>query len=159
MYKKWKKNPFTSTSTDIFISNTINIKGVEKYYKSVKDPFYDAPTNGVSLIVELEPGTYEYEMVRNETLSSIRVHKDDYDENNVLIVRTYEIVKIEKIKNRKMWTRFEHRRREIQEENSGHENERLLFHGSPYWQSIVERGFDERHASIQGSNLSITFST
>jgi tankyrase len=137
--------------------------GIEKYYKSIRDPFFNAPQSG-SLVIELEPGTYEYEMVRNEMLSSIRVHKDDLDEEDEATAaatkeggvsaprrcRSYSIVKIEKIKNRKLWARFEHRRKEIQEENGGHENERLLFHGSPYWAKIVERGFDERHACIQG---------
>lgn len=128
------------------------LKGVDKYYKSLRDPFFNAPTTG-SLVVELEPGCNEYEMVGNEMLTSIRVHKDDFD--SATKIRTYDIVKIEKIKNRKLWTRFEHRRKEIQEENGGHENERLLFHGSPYWTSIVERGFDERHACIQGKKWKI----
>ena len=49
-----------------------------------------------------------------------------------------------------MWDRFCHRRNEIQDDNNGHENERLLFHGSPFLHSIIHKGFDERHASIAG---------
>ena len=78
-------------------------------------------------------------------LSSIRVHKDD---GNLQFM--YEVSKIEKIKNRKLWTRYLHRKKEIQEENCGHENERLLFHGSPFLPKIIEKGFDERHAYIGG---------
>ena len=36
------------------------------------------------------------------------------------------------------------------EENHGHDNERLLFHGSPFINAIVHKGFDERHAYIGG---------
>ncbi len=43
-----------------------------------------------------------------------------------------------------------HRRKEVADENHGHENERLLFHGSPFIQAIVHKGFDERHAYIGG---------
>lgn len=60
------------------------------------------------------------------------------------------IDQIEKIRNRRLWDRYCHRRHEIQEDNNGHENERLLFHGSPFLHSIMHKGFDERHASIAG---------
>ena len=78
-------------------------------------------------------------------LSTIRNHKEDNG-----VQRNYEIIKIEKLKNRKLWSRYLHRKKEIQEENCCHENERLLFHGSPYLSTIVEKGFDERHAYIGG---------
>jgi tankyrase len=116
------------------------LKGIEKFYKEVKDPFYNAPHTG-SLIYELDPSDTEYEMVKNEMLTSIRSHKDD---GNVAF--QYELLNIKKIKNRKLWSRYGHRKKEIQEENCGHENERLLFHGSPFLSNIVEKGFDERHA-------------
>lgn len=131
------------------------LRGLDQFYKSLRDPLFNAPATG-SLVIELDASSNEYEMIRNEMLSSIRVHKDDCDPANNDVQRTYDVVKIEKIKNRKLWARFEHRRREIQEENGGHENERLLFHGSPYWASIVERGFDERHACIQGTQSKTT---
>ena len=116
------------------------LKGIEKLYKEVKDPFYNAPHTG-SLIYELDAHDTEHNMVRNEMLTSIRSHKDD---GNMRF--QYEVLNIKKIKNRKLWSRYLHRKKEIQEENCGHENERLLFHGSPYLTSIVEKGFDERHA-------------
>lgn len=43
-----------------------------------------------------------------------------------------------------------HRKKEVADENHGHDNERLLFHGSPFLQTIVQKGFDERHAYIGG---------
>ena len=49
-----------------------------------------------------------------------------------------------------MWERYSHRRKEVAEENHGHDNERLLFHGSPFINAIVHKGFDERHAYIGG---------
>ncbi len=83
-------------------------------------------------------------------MSSIREHRDDQYR-----LQNYEILRIEKIKNRKLWSRYQHRKREIQDElevaaTSSASNERLLFHGSPYLQSIIEKGFDERHASVCG---------
>ena len=36
------------------------------------------------------------------------------------------------------------------DENNHHENERLFFHGSPFVQTIIQRGFDERHAYMGG---------
>jgi len=46
--------------------------------------------------------------------------------------------------------RYQHQRKEVGEENHGQENERLLFHGSLFINSIVHKGFDERHAYIGG---------
>ncbi|KOB75092.1 Tankyrase-2 [Operophtera brumata] len=42
---------------------------------------------------------------------------------------------------------LKHRRREVTEE-AGATNERMLFHGSPFINAIVQKGFDERHAYI-----------
>lgn len=55
-----------------------------------------------------------------------------------------------KIFNRKLWERYIRRRDEVADENSQQHNEKLLFHGSPFIQSIVQKGFDERHAYIGG---------
>ena len=57
---------------------------------------------------------------------------------------------IQKIRNKRLWERYSHRRKEVAEENHGHDNERLLFHGSPFINAIVHKGFDERHAYIGG---------
>lgn len=43
-----------------------------------------------------------------------------------------------------------HRRQEISDENSHQACERMLFHGSPFINAIVQKGFDERHAYIGG---------
>lgn len=50
----------------------------------------------------------------------------------------------------KLWERYSHRRREVSEENHNSSNERMLFHGSPFINAIVQKGFDERHAYIGG---------
>ena len=57
---------------------------------------------------------------------------------------------IQKIFNRKLLERYEHRKTEVAEENHGVSNEMLLFHGSPFINAIVTKGFDERHAYIGG---------
>lgn len=57
---------------------------------------------------------------------------------------------VQKVQNRKLWERYAHRRQEIAEENYLQSNERMLFHGSPFINAIVQRGFDERHAYIGG---------
>ena len=57
---------------------------------------------------------------------------------------------IQKVRNKRLWERYVHRRKEVCEENHQQENERLLFHGSPFINAIVHKGFDERHAYIGG---------
>ena len=46
--------------------------------------------------------------------------------------------------------RYWYRRNIVADNNEGDPNEQLLFHGSPFIEGIVERGFDERHAYIGG---------
>lgn len=60
------------------------------------------------------------------------------------------IFQIQKVQNRKLWDRYAHRRAEITEENGHQSSERMLFHGSPFINAIVQKGFDERHAYIGG---------
>lgn len=43
-----------------------------------------------------------------------------------------------------------HRRQEVSDENNHQACERMLFHGSPFINAIVQKGFDERHAYIGG---------
>ena len=57
---------------------------------------------------------------------------------------------IQKIRNKRLWERYTHRRREVAEESNGQSTERMLFHGSPFISAIVQKGFDERHAYIGG---------
>lgn len=60
------------------------------------------------------------------------------------------ILQIQKVQNRRLWERYAHRRQEISEENNHQACERMLFHGSPFINAIVQKGFDERHAYIGG---------
>ena len=57
---------------------------------------------------------------------------------------------IQKVQNRRLWERYVHRRKEVAEENGNQACERILFHGSPFINAIVHKGFDERHAYIGG---------
>ena len=66
------------------------------------------------------------------------------------IFSRYRISKLQKIRNVKLWEKYSHRRREVAEENHNQSNERMLFHGSPFINAIVQKGFDERHAYIGG---------
>ena len=62
----------------------------------------------------------------------------------------FTLLQIQKVRNKRLWERYLHRRKEVAEENHGLDNERLLFHGSPFINAIVHKGFDERHAYIGG---------
>ncbi|KAJ4919887.1 hypothetical protein JOQ06_018506 [Pogonophryne albipinna] len=57
---------------------------------------------------------------------------------------------IQKVVNKKLRERYTHRQKEIADENHNHHNERMLFHGSPFINAIIHKGFDERHAYIGG---------
>lgn len=62
----------------------------------------------------------------------------------------FMLLQVQKVRNRRLWDRYTHRRREVSEENTGQSNERMLFHGSPFISAIVQKGFDERHSYIGG---------
>ncbi|GLD63223.1 tankyrase-2-like protein [Lates japonicus] len=80
--------------------------------------------------------------------STIREHRDGGHAGGVF--NRYNLVKIQKVCNKKLWERYTHRRKEVSEENHNHSNERMLFHGSPFVNAIIHKGFDERHAYIGG---------
>ncbi|KAJ8317508.1 hypothetical protein KUTeg_005412 [Tegillarca granosa] len=63
----------------------------------------------------------------------VREHKD----NAGGFFNSYNILKIQKISNKRLWGRYCHRRKEVGEENHGNDNERHLFHGSPFINAIV----------------------
>ena len=67
-----------------------------------------------------------------------------------LILFYFKKKQIQKIQNKKLWERYSHRRHEVADENSNQCNERMLFHGSPFINAIVQKGFDERHAYMGG---------
>lgn len=79
-------------------------------------------------------------------ISTLRDHKDNVGG----VFNSYNIFKIQKIRNKRLLERYGHRRKEVGEENHGQPNERHLFHGSPFINAIVHKGFDERHAYIGG---------
>ncbi|XP_026743919.1 tankyrase isoform X2 [Trichoplusia ni] len=87
----------------------------------------------------------EYGIVEREMQASVRAHRDHAGGN----FTHYNVVRIQKLVNGRLWERYQHRRREVCEEAGAH-NERMLFHGSPFINAIVQKGFDERHAYIGG---------
>ena len=101
-----------------------------------------------TMLIELSPEDQEYLTVEEELQSTIREHKDNGHAGGIF--SRYNVLKIQKVRNRRLWERYVHRRREVADENGGQSNERLLFHGSPFVHAIVQKGFDERHAYIGG---------
>ncbi|CAH8442466.1 unnamed protein product [Schistosoma turkestanicum] len=99
-----------------------------------------------TVMIEIDCTDPEFLAVEEQIQSTIREHKD----NCGGIYKRYRILKVARIRNKRLWDRYLHRCAEIAEDNSGHYNERLLFHGSPFLQSIVMKGFDERYAYIGG---------
>ncbi len=59
--------------------------------------------------------------------STIREHRDNGQAGGIF--SRYNIIKIQKVRNKKMWERYLHRKKEVADENHSHDNERMLFHG------------------------------
>ena len=57
---------------------------------------------------------------------------------------------IQKVENDGLRKRYDRRKEEVSDENSRHDNERFFFHGSPFVHTIIQKGFDERHAYMGG---------
>uniref|UniRef100_A0A7R9CQG9 Poly [ADP-ribose] polymerase n=1 Tax=Timema poppense TaxID=170557 RepID=A0A7R9CQG9_TIMPO len=106
------------------------------------------PSSPGTLLVDLLSEDKEFMAVEEEMQSTIREHRDNGHSGGVFC--RYNIVRIQKVQNRKLWERYAHRRQEVAEENNNQGNERMLFHGSPFINAIVQKGFDERHAYIGG---------
>lgn len=87
----------------------------------------------------------EFALLEREMQASVRAHRDRAGGN----FTRYHVVRIQKIINSRVWERYQHRRREVAVE-AGAPHERMLFHGSPFINAIVQKGFDERHAYIGG---------
>lgn len=107
---------------------------------------------GGTTLVDVPPPTEEggcaeseYVIVEREMQASVRAHRDHAGGS----FTHYNVVRIQKLVNGRLWERYEHRRREVSTE-AGAPNERMLFHGSPFINAIVQKGFDERHAYIGG---------
>lgn len=104
--------------------------------------------NPGTLLVDLLPDDKEFLAVEEEMQATIREHRDNGQAGGYFT--RYNIIRVQKVQNRKLWERYAHRRHEVAEENSIQANERMLFHGSPFINAIVQKGFDERHAYIGG---------
>jgi len=127
------------------------IKGLEKLLSGNAAVIWQPPprTNGQStVLVDIPSDDPEFTAVEEEMQSTVREHKDQGHAGGIF--SRYHILKIQKIRNIKLWERYSHRRREVAEENHNQSNERMLFHGSPFINAIVQKGFDERHAYIGG---------
>ncbi|XP_040563425.1 poly [ADP-ribose] polymerase tankyrase-2 [Lepeophtheirus salmonis] len=127
------------------------IKGIEKLLSGNSAFMWQPPpsTNGQStVLVDISPEDPEFVGIEEEMQSTIREHRDQGHAGG--LYSKYRICKVQKIRNVKLWERYSHRRREVSEENHNQSNERMLFHGSPFINAIVQKGFDERHAYIGG---------
>ncbi|KAF4106883.1 poly [ADP-ribose] polymerase tankyrase-2 isoform X2 [Onychostoma macrolepis] len=127
------------------------IKGVERLISGPQslNPYLTLnTTNSGTILIDLSPDDKEFQSVEEEMQSTIREHRDGGHAGGVF--NRYNIVKIQKVCNKKLWERYTHRRKEVSEENHNHSNERMLFHGSPFVNAIIHKGFDERHAYIGG---------
>ncbi|XP_789260.4 poly [ADP-ribose] polymerase tankyrase-2 [Strongylocentrotus purpuratus] len=126
------------------------IKGLERLISGQGTPslHLSIHNNQGSNLIDMLPEAKEYQSVADEMQSTIREHRDNGQAGGIF--NRYNIIKIEKVRNKKLWERYEHRRKEVADENHNHDNERMLFHGSPFINAIVNKGFDERHAYIGG---------
>uniref|UniRef100_A0A3P9DUZ6 Poly [ADP-ribose] polymerase n=1 Tax=Maylandia zebra TaxID=106582 RepID=A0A3P9DUZ6_9CICH len=127
------------------------IKGVERLISGPQslNPYLTLNTaNSGTILIDLSADDKEFQSVEEEMQSTIREHRDGGHAGGVF--NRYNLVKIQKVCNKKLWERYSHRRKEVSEENHNHSNERMLFHGSPFVNAIIHKGFDERHAYIGG---------
>ncbi|XP_027889222.1 poly [ADP-ribose] polymerase tankyrase-1 isoform X1 [Xiphophorus couchianus] len=127
------------------------IKGVERLLGGQQggNPYLTFHcANQGTILIDLSPDDKEYQSVEEEMQSTIREHRDGGNAGGVF--SRYNIIKIQKVVNKKLRERYTHRQKEIADENHNHHNERMLFHGSPFINAIIHKGFDERHAYIGG---------
>ncbi|XP_053307185.1 poly [ADP-ribose] polymerase tankyrase-2 isoform X1 [Spea bombifrons] len=127
------------------------IKGVERLISGQQglNAYLTLNTSGSgTILIDLASDDKEFLSVEEEMQSTVREHRDGGHAGGIF--NRYNILKIQKVCNKKLWERYTHRRREVTEENHNHSNERMLFHGSPFVNAIIHKGFDERHAYIGG---------
>ncbi|XP_077062293.1 poly [ADP-ribose] polymerase tankyrase-2-like isoform X3 [Siphateles boraxobius] len=106
------------------------IKGVERLISGPQslNPYSTLnTTNSGTILIDLSPDDKEFQSVEEEMQSTIREHRDGGHAGGIF--NRYNIVKIQKVCNKKLWERYTHRRKEVSEENHNHSNERMLFHG------------------------------
>uniref|UniRef100_A0A8C5EEB9 Poly [ADP-ribose] polymerase n=1 Tax=Gouania willdenowi TaxID=441366 RepID=A0A8C5EEB9_GOUWI len=127
------------------------IKGIERLLGGQQggNPYltFHCSSQG-TVLIDLSPDDKEFQSVEEEMQSTIREHRDGGNAGGVF--SRYNIIKIQKVVNKKLRERYAHRQKEIADENHNHHNERMLFHGSPFINAIIHKGFDERHAYIGG---------
>uniref|UniRef100_A0A3Q2YLW9 Poly [ADP-ribose] polymerase n=1 Tax=Hippocampus comes TaxID=109280 RepID=A0A3Q2YLW9_HIPCM len=127
------------------------IKGIERLLGGQQgaNPYltFHCSSQG-TVLVDLASDDKEFQSVEEELQSTIREHRDGGNAGGVF--SQYNIIKIQKVVNKKLRERYSHRQKEIVDENHNHHNERMLFHGSPFINAIIHKGFDERHAYIGG---------
>uniref|UniRef100_A0A9J8DME6 Poly [ADP-ribose] polymerase n=2 Tax=Cyprinus carpio TaxID=7962 RepID=A0A9J8DME6_CYPCA len=127
------------------------IKGIERLLGGQQgaNPYltFHCASQG-TVLIDLAPDDKEFQSVEEELQSTIREHRDGGNAGGVF--SRYNILKIQKVVNKKLRERYAHRQKEIADENHNHHNERMLFHGSPFINAIIHKGFDERHAYIGG---------
>uniref|UniRef100_A0A3P9CJU0 Poly [ADP-ribose] polymerase n=1 Tax=Maylandia zebra TaxID=106582 RepID=A0A3P9CJU0_9CICH len=127
------------------------IKGIERLLGGQQgaNPYltFHCSSQG-TMLIDLQPDDKEFQSVEEELQSTIREHRDGGNAGGVF--SRYNIIKIQKVVNKKLRERYTHRQKEIADENHNHHNERMLFHGSPFINAIIHKGFDERHAYIGG---------
>ncbi|XP_033632864.1 poly [ADP-ribose] polymerase tankyrase-1-like [Asterias rubens] len=126
------------------------IKGMERLMGGniTPNPHLGAHGNSGSILIDLGIDDKEYQSVAVEMQNTVREHRDNGQAGGIF--SKYSINKIQKVRNRRLWDRYLHRKKEVADENHNHDNERMLFHGSPFINAIVNKGFDERHAYIGG---------
>ncbi|XP_061782623.1 poly [ADP-ribose] polymerase tankyrase-1-like [Nerophis lumbriciformis] len=127
------------------------IKGIERLLGGQQggNPYLTFHCSGQgTVLIDLAPDDKEFQSVEEELQSTIREHRDGGNAGGVF--SQYNIIKIQKVVNKKLRERYSHRQKEIADENHNHHNERMLFHGSPFINAIIHKGFDERHAYIGG---------
>ncbi|XP_063817725.1 poly [ADP-ribose] polymerase tankyrase-2 isoform X1 [Pseudophryne corroboree] len=127
------------------------IKGVERLISGQQglNPYLTLNnSNSGTILIDLATDDKEFISVDEEMQSTVREHRDGGHAGGVF--NRYNILKIQKVCNKKLWERYTHQRKEVTEENHNHANERMLFHGSPFVNAIIHKGFDERHAYIGG---------
>lgn len=122
---------------------------IMKGIRQLKQEGLTVPVNQGTLLVDLLADDKEFIAVEEEMQATIREHRDNGQSGGIF--SRYNIVRIQKVQNRKLWDRYVHRRQEIAEETQNQPStERMLFHGSSFINAIVQKGFDERHAYIGG---------
>ena len=112
------------------------------------NPFHSNVVSGdYPDIIDIPTTDKDYISVCMELQSTIKEHSDRGATGGVFTA--YKVLSVQRIVNTRIWASYSYRRSEIAAA-VGCPNERMLFHGSPFINSIVWKGFDERHAYIGG---------